>query len=266
MGALHRVSGSYYYASSVTAGDQNNGHPGDREGWAVGAGFILNNVLGMPGDQFGLQANYTQGAVAYLTNGTGAAAGFAGGSNGFGNSVTWGHAMDGIYSSGVTGVAGCAAAGTAACGTAIELTTGYTIGGFYERHWSPQWKTSVYGGYVKIMYDNTAAAYYCTGSPSTYVRGTSGSTGTGAFSGTQAGGIGTCDPNMSYWSVGTRTMWNPNSNLDLGVDFMWNNLSSASSGAVSLTSQGSRPTGLYNINSSYNVYTASVRAQYNFLP
>jgi hypothetical protein len=173
-----------------------------------------------------------------------------------------------MYSSGVTGVGGCAAAGTAACGTGIELTTGWVIGGFYEHHWTPQWKTSIYGGYVKVTYDDTAAAYYCTGSPLTYVRGVTGSTGAGAFSGNQtvAGAGGTCDPNTSFWSLGTRTMWNPNSNLDLGVDFMWNSLSNASTGAVSLASQGSRPSGIYNVAGTYSVYTASIRAQYNFLP
>src|SRR5271170_4138501 len=82
MGAYHRVGASYYYTTTTTAGDANNGHPGDKAGWAVGAGFILNNVLGMAGDQFGIQANYTQGAVGYLTNGTGGLEGFAGGSNG----------------------------------------------------------------------------------------------------------------------------------------------------------------------------------------
>jgi Porin subfamily len=265
MGAYHRVGASYYYTTTTTAGDANNGHPGDKAGWAVGAGFILNNVLGMHGDQFGVQANYSQGAVGYLTNGTGGSVAFAGGANGFGNSVTWGHAVDAIYSSGVTGVAGCVAAGTAACGSGLELTSGWTVGGFYEHHWTPQWKTSIYGGYVKIMYDNNAAAFYCTGSTTTYVRGSTASTATGGFGSAMLAGS-SCDPNTQFWSLGTRTMWNPNSNLDLGVDFMWNSLSSANSGAVTLTSQGSRPAGVYNINSNYGNYTTAIRAQYNFLP
>ena len=267
MGAYHKVGASYYYTGTSTAGDQNNGHPNDRAGWAVGAGFILNNVLGMQGDQFGAQANFTEGAVGYLTNGIGPLDGFAGGANGLGNSVTWGHIFDGIYTSGIPTVGGCTAAtaGTVTCGSGIELTTGWTIGGFYEHHWNPQWKTSIYGGYVKIMYDNTAAAYYCTNNPFTYVRGATPSNGVGAFNSAMSAGS-SCDPNTSLWSLGTRTMWNPNSNLDLGVDFMWNNLWSASAGAVTLGAQGSRPAGVYNIAANYNVYTVALRAQYNFLP
>jgi len=263
MGAVHRVAGGYY--STTTAFNQNNGHPNDREGWAVGAGFILNNVLGMKGDQFGVQANYTQGAVAYLTNGTGATQGFAGGAGGVGNSVTWGHVVDGIFSSG--GIAGSpapcgpggAGVGTVTCGSGIELTTGWTVGGFYEHHWTPQWKTSVYGGYVSVSYDNTAAFFYC-GAP----RGAP-ATATGAFGAAMTAGS-SCDPNMSFWSLGSRTMWNPNSNLDLGVDVVWNNLHGGSSGFVTLPAQGARPAGLYHINSDYNVWVAALRAQYNFLP
>ena len=77
---------------------------------------------------------------------------------------------------------------------------------------------------------------------------------------------------MSYWSVGTRTQWNPNSNLDLGVDVVWNHLNSANSGVASL--QLGRADDLrrpllgptpYNI-ANYDVITAAIRAQYNFLP
>ena len=64
------------------------GHPGDEAGWAVGAGLLLKNVLGMTGDTFGLQGNFAEGALGYITNGLGALEGFSGGANGFGNSVT----------------------------------------------------------------------------------------------------------------------------------------------------------------------------------
>jgi hypothetical protein len=253
MGAYHKVGGGYYGTS--TAFNQNLGHPGDQAGWAVGAGFILTNFLGMQGDTFGVQGNFSEGAVSYLTNGVGALVGFSGGSNGFGNSVGFSTVADGIFAS----------------GQSIELTTGWTVGGMYEHHWGPQWKTSVYGGYVSIKYDDTAANYYCTGGTSSFVRGGASST---------AGAVGalvsSCDPNNSFWSVGTRTQWNPNSNLDLGVDFMWNHLDTANSGFASLNAVGARPASSggtlaapnatwYNI-SNYDVYTVALRAQYNFLP
>ena len=252
MGAYHRVGGGYY--GSSTAFNQNLGHPGDEAGWAVGAGFLLKNVLGMTGDTFGLQGNFAEGALGYITNGLGALEGFSGGANGFGNSVTMASVTDGIFTT----------------GSSIELTTGWTVAGLYEHHWTPEWKTSVYGGYIKVTYDDSAAQMYC---------GYSSSAPRGSAS-TSSGGLGaivsSCDPNTSFWNVGTRTQWNPNSNLDLGVDFMWNHLNTGNSGIASLSAQGARPATVggtfaapnstwYNI-SNYDVYTVALRAQYNFLP
>ncbi len=252
MGAYHRVGGGYYGTS--TAFNQNLGHPGDEAGWAVGAGFLLKNVLGMTGDTFGLQGNFAEGALGYITNGLGALEGFSGGANGFGNSVTMASVTDGIFTT----------------GSSIELTTGWTVAGLYEHHWTPEWKTSVYGGYIKVTYDDSAAQMYC---------GYSSSAPRGSAS-TSSGGLGaivsSCDPNTSFWNVGTRTQWNPNSNLDLGVDFMWNHLNTGNSGIASLSAQGARPATVggtlaapnstwYNI-SNYDVYTVALRAQYNFLP
>ncbi len=77
-------------------------------------------------------------------------------------------------------------------GSSIELTTGWTIGGMYEHHWTPDWKTSVYGGYVKITYDDTAAQMYC-GYSSSAPRG-SASTSSGALGGI----VSSCDPNTDY--------------------------------------------------------------------
>ena len=151
------------------------------------------------------------------------------------------------------------------------MTTGWTVAGLYEHHWTPEWKTSVYGGYIKVTYDDSAAQMYC---------GYSSSAPRGSAS-TSSGGLGaivsSCDPNTSFWDVGTRTQWNPNSNLDLGVDFMWNDLNTGNSGIASLSAQGARPATVwrftlaapnstwYNI-SNYDVYTVALRAQYNFLP
>jgi Porin subfamily len=261
MGAYHKVAASYYYSGSSTAGDSIFGHPDDKAGWAVGAGFVLNNVLGMQGDQFGIMGTFTEGAVAYLTtNGTGGLEGFSGGNN-----VTFGHVVDGIYSSSFNGSTSCSVSSTGACGTDIALTTGYQIGGVYEHHWSPQWKTSIYGAFVKVMYSDTAASYYCTGGAG-YNRGSTGGTSSGAVSaGTWLAGS-SCDPNTTIWNIGTRTMWNPNSNLDLGVDFLWTQLSNSSSGSLSLGTQGNLPAGVYNISSTYHNYAVALRAQYNFLP
>jgi len=245
MAAYHPVKGNYYGTVATGLGNQGLGHPGDAPGFAVGGGFLLKDFLGMQGDQFGIQANWTRGAVSYLTNGTGALAGFSKGANGFGNTVGFSSVVDGVY---VTN-------------SSIELTTGWTIGGIYEHKWNPQWKTSLYGGYVQINYNDAAATFICNG-----VRGGPSAVSVSSISNGPGSFVSNCDPNNSFWSVGTRTQWNPNSNLDLGLDVMWNRLNTANSGFyVSAVSFGGRPAGTYNVGN-YDVWTAAIRAQYNFLP
>jgi hypothetical protein len=122
-------------------------------------------------------------------------------------------------------------------------------------------------GYVNISYSDTAANYICNGTFKVgWARGTASTptvapvaNGTGSF-------VTGCDPNNSFWSVGTRTQWNPNSNLDLGVDFGWSQFNTSNSGTyVSAISYGGRPLGLYNV-SNYGIFNTAIRAQYNFLP
>jgi hypothetical protein len=60
-GALHQVAGDYY-TSVIGVKNVNNGHPGDKFGYALGVGGQLN-VPGMPGDTVGAMFRYAQGAV-----------------------------------------------------------------------------------------------------------------------------------------------------------------------------------------------------------
>jgi hypothetical protein len=78
-GALHDVSGGYYTnigtLTQATGGCVANtvtcGHAGDAWGYAVGAGFTLNDFLGLKGDTFGAVFVYGHGAAAYVTKATG---------------------------------------------------------------------------------------------------------------------------------------------------------------------------------------------------
>jgi hypothetical protein len=268
-GAYHRVAASYY-GLSASGELQNNGHPDDEAGWAAMAGIIFKDVLGMKGDTFGIQANYAVGAVSYLTGaGTGALAGFSGGDGGLGNSIMFNHVVNAVFTSGTSGrdctlVTGGVAGVT--CGSSLELSTGWTIGGMYEHKWNPQWKSSVYGGYVRVEYGDTAANYICNGNlSSTFGRGKAAGSGSPLLNGSGSS-LSSCDPDLAFWSLGTRTQWNPNSNLDLGVDVVWSHFEQGHSGIYnSAQTFGGRPTGAYNV-SDYDIITAAIRAQYNFLP
>src|SRR5258705_12570141 len=96
----------------------------------------------MKGDQFGVQAAYSQGAAGYVTRATGAFQVY-----GSGRSAGFGWVTDGVYDN--TGL-------VPATGSSIELTTVWGINGFVQHFWNPKWRTSLYGGYVQVDYDGTA--------------------------------------------------------------------------------------------------------------
>ncbi len=66
MGALHQVNALYYGTSGGSALTRAAGHPDDKLGWVVGAGFKVNAPFTGVGDYFQFQANYTEGALKYI--------------------------------------------------------------------------------------------------------------------------------------------------------------------------------------------------------
>ena len=113
------------------------GHPADKLGWVATGGLRLN----VPGGSYlQMQGSYTQGALRYISHTQwpfGSAARF-----GVGNSVGLGWLMDGIY--GNSGE--------------IELTRAWGIYASWEQVWNPKWKTSIYGGWTSVSYDDNAKA------------------------------------------------------------------------------------------------------------
>jgi hypothetical protein len=248
MAAAHDASGGYY---GGFPGSTLNGHPGDEVGWAVGAGLLLKNPLGLgAGDVFHTQVNFESGAVGYLTSYKGAWDHF-----GSGNSVGFGSAIDAVFS-------GATAADPNA--SSVELVDGWGFGAVYEHHWNPKWKTSLYGGYSQVNYGSTAKNIYCTGNPNTaFTAGGSIAAVTGI--GTATRGFSNCDPDFSWWQVGSRTQWNPVKDLDVGVDVLYTQLNTANAGTAVIPANGARPAGVYNVEDQNDV-SVMFRVQRNFLP
>ncbi len=137
--------------------------------------------------------------------------------------------------------------GIYATGSGIELTTVWGINGALQHFWNPRWRTSLYGGYVEVDYDNTARTFIC-GSPAANFTVTN------------------CQPNSSWSQLGTRTQWNPHPDLDIGVDVLWTHLNTAFKGPGVVTAAvGARPPGLYAIDDQ-DVLSVMFRIQRNFLP
>jgi hypothetical protein len=247
--AAHDASGGYYSnlgaapgtfipcVGTAAAPNNNNpletcGHPGDKFGWAVSPAILWNNPFGLAGDAVGAQAVWSKGAAGYATSIFGPTAVFGSGLN-----VGLGWLEEGIFTT----------------GSNVELTTVWSFNAAYEHRWNPQWRTSVYGGMIGVQYDGAAKAAICAGTATATPI---------AFTGFSR--ISNCDPNFSISEIGTRTLWNPVPDLDVGVDLVWWHLNTAFAGTAVLGQNGAKPAGTYTI-SDQNALSAIFRIQRNFL-
>ena len=80
-----------------------------------------------------------------------------------------------------------------------------------------------------------------------------------------AAGVSNCNPDYSFWQVGSRTQWNPHPDLDVGVDVLWTHLNTAYKGTATLAASGARPAGVYTIDDQ-DILSVMFRIQRNFLP
>jgi porin-like protein len=222
------------------------GHPADKLGW-VATGGLRFNVPG--GSYFQMQGSYTQGALRYIAHTQypfGSAARF-----GVGNTVGLGWLMDGIYGS----------------SGEIELTRAWGIYASYEQIWNPKWKTSIYGGWTAVSYDDNAKALIAAATcgnqagAGNFLPAVFNTTAIANFPTQQSGSITNvtnCDPNWQLGWIGTRTQWNITSQFYMGVDVIYTKMYSGFKGLGVFRSPGTgpgseRPAGVYAIEDQDNL-------------
>ncbi|MBI2712849.1 MAG: porin [Rhizobiales bacterium] len=228
MGALHDASGGYYGTTAGTGG------PGNTTGYALGAGIKLNAPMIGAGDFFQAQVNYGKGAIAYLAYLQGAAGvlGRTAFTRYSGNSFGYGWLTDGVY--------------TGAAGGSVQLTEAWGVNAAYEHFWNPRWKTSIYGSYLSVNYNDTASLALC------------GMTGL-------AVAAASCNSDFSYWAAGTRTQWNVTKDFYMGLDVLYAKLNTASSGVATLASSGAQPGGAYTLKNQ-DAWSFRFRVHRDFYP
>jgi hypothetical protein len=216
MAALHDASGGCIGTYCNTAAGAST-NAGNATGFAIGGGLMLN-LPWAQGDQLYLQATWARGAASYLGfNNYVFNSGFqmygGGGAVGSAGSIGMAHAMDGIFD----------AAGT------VNLTEGYQINAAMQHFWTPNLRTSVFGGVSAMNFDATGTTLYCA-----------------SVSPTPPAGAGaTCNPDFKVWQVGTRTIWSPVRNLDIGVEVLYTRLDQNHVGEWTLPAAGTRIAGSY---------------------
>ena len=243
---IHDVSGAYYQ----TGNNVNNGHPPDKYGWAIALGGQLN-LQG--GDIFGVNFVYANGAPGYAQN--------VGSWQIYNNSqsVGIGWTNDGIYDT----------------GTDIQLTKAWSINAAYQHIWGPagtwggKWRTTVYGGYVDISYNDTAKNIILGHLPGAAGSRPCGVPVAGAVwppLNIAVGSGNSCSPDYSFYQVGSRTQFNPAPLMDIGLDVFYTRLNTAFKGASTNIYPANAPRPALNVIDDQSVVSALVRWQRNFYP
>jgi len=237
MGAIHDAS-----AGCGIAGGAVNciSQLGDATGYAVGGGIKFNLPFAA-GDELWLQGTYAKGATSYL-----------------GPYKPHGQDSIAIYRDGGPGALGNGKFTSVLYTDAIvlgngrsEMTSGYQFTIAAQHFWTPGLRTSVFGGYTKIMYSDAATTAFCTGAVSSQL-------------GPRAG-VRSCDPDFALWQVGTRTIWSPVANLDVGVEVLYSKIDQNHVGNFTLPANGGRGAGAYQA-SDADMWTGMLRVTRNFWP
>jgi hypothetical protein len=217
-GAIHQVAGQYYGTGNI----ETAGHPDDKYGWAASVGGLFYLPWLGARDSIGANFVYSKGAVGYATK--------AGNWQIMrGDSAGVGWAADGIFDN--TGLF------SGVNRTDIQLTNAWSVNAGYEHFWNPRWRTSLYGGYTRVWYDQTA-----TNIANQHLPGGAGTTPCGVpvqgsvwppITLTPGANSSSCSPNFSFYQVGSRTQWNVTKDFYMGVDVTYTHLNTAYQGANS---------------------------------
>ena len=127
---------------------------------------------------------------------------------------------------------------------------------------------SVFGAYTVIDYSSNATNIMCASPVGPY------RTAAGATPNYATGAVLGCNPDITVWGVGTRTIWNPVPNLDIGLEVVYTKIETSHEAPnlllnrgvlLSFGGAGGRAGGLYRP-SSEEVWSGIFRWQRNFWP
>ncbi len=259
-GALHQVIGNYYGDNVLNGALSPIGAMpvGDKWGFAVMGGLVLNVPTG-PGDKFWVEGTYSEGAPSY--NGLSNNALYSSFLRRNGLFAAAGWALDAVIGSTINGydATGAPLPGTQ---SGLQLTKALTVGAAFEHYWTPSLRTSIWGNWNSFDFNATASSMICNGN----LVGGNGAVGNTSpiLAGTQAG----CDPDFRVWAIGSRTIWNPVRNLDVGLEVMYAQIDQDNAPTVFYKNAGSA-TGLAAVPLAARDegnWSAILRFQRNFWP
>jgi hypothetical protein len=267
---LHDNRASAYLNGGSAAAPLNGivdttAHPSDKWGFGLSGGLELNlaNVGWSKGDTFSVQSQYCVGDSESCINNSGARLAdlFWGRKSGGNVGLAW---VDDAYFAN-SGAVAAGPAAHAAISTGLELPTVWNIWAAIQHYWTPDVRTSLYGGYAAYKANSSAVdTLFCAPLHNgATLFGVAGANGT--ITGSSAVSASGC-ADWAAWAIGSRTVWNPVRNLDIGVDVLYSALTkSAFQGATLTFTPAQSPAESLKAGSS-NIVAGIVRVQYNFYP
>ena len=134
----------------------------------------------------------------------------------------------------------------------------------YEHFWSPRWRTSWFGGYVDVHYNGAAANILNSAlvAGSVCARPFAGIVGN--LSAVRADTGNSCNPDYSFYEIGSRTQWNPVQQLEIGFEILYTRHHTPYKGAGLYTVNAPRPA--VALIDDQDVWSGFFRWQRNFYP
>jgi hypothetical protein len=232
-----------YYGFNAPGVLKNSDHPSDKWGWAISGGLELNTPFTGQGDTFAIQSQYCVGESYSCYNNSGTRFNDLAWSLVNVNKIGLGWVDDAFFSS-PTG--GFSASG-------LQLATNWNVWAAFQHYWTPSLRTSIYGGYSQYKANSSVVDHFCTTTAKNQVTG-SGPT----FS------PGCAD--WAAWAVGSRTLWNPVKNLDVGVDVLYTSMSKTAFAGATVAGTGTAGNPLVMTVADTHIWAGILRVQYNFYP
>jgi hypothetical protein len=249
-GALHQLRANYYGNNFVVASPTFTGvAPSSLWGGAVNAGIMLN-LPWNPGDKLWAEASYAVGAPSYVGFGqnTDNNGGFARYDGAF---LANGVALDAVFANNaIMPMSG------------LQLSTAWSATVAVEHYWTPALRTSLFGSYAFWTPGSTGNVLMCSSpkAPIHSVAANAAPTGDAVLAG--------CNFDFASWGFGSRTIWSPVKNLDIGVEVLYQQIDQnmdPSQIRWNYDGSGTRPKGLY-IPANEGAWAGMVRVQRNFYP
>jgi Porin subfamily len=240
-----------YYNSTGFGVIKGSDHPSDKWGFAVMGGIELN-LPWAKGDSLAVQGQYCDGASYACYNHGGVR--FA--DNAWNlinvNTAGLGWTDDAYYNS-----PGSAASGITPGG--LQLSTSWNIWAAIQHYWVPEVRTSLYGGYFEYKANSSEVDnLVCAPLNAGHAAGGLPAQTPGAVAAT-----GCAD--WAAWAIGSRTLWNPTKNLDVGVDVLYTALAKSAFGGATATSTTAGVPTVLTVGDTH-IWAGILRVQYNFYP